>query len=220
MITTLNADRHLDMSESRELNVSELPDFISRQVFEAQRYYFDFAGPRTAKLHVAFGGMERVQPDYVVDRKKFLHFSIEFVTKGKGRIDVAGKSYSLVPGTVFGYSPATPCKILSDPSEPLTKYQVAFSGRAAESILQTARLAPWGIAQVYSLSKVRDIFEMLQINGLAHSRFSQHLCGLLVQLLAGTIAEQSLPHNATYTKARIFGVAPSEFQRQHTVCRN
>ncbi|HTQ38854.1 MAG TPA: helix-turn-helix transcriptional regulator, partial [Pirellulales bacterium] len=99
------------------------------------------------------------------------------------------------------YGPGMPLEISSDSSNPMTKYYVTFVGRNAKRVLETAGFGPSGLRQVRSLHEVQDIFEMLQVNGLAHSHFSQQLCGSIVQTLAYKIAEQALPADARYSRA-------------------
>ena len=46
----------VDIGDSRSFEVSELPSFISRQVSEARRYYFDLNQRTQSSLYVAMGG--------------------------------------------------------------------------------------------------------------------------------------------------------------------
>jgi hypothetical protein len=45
-----------------------LPDFVSRQVTEARRFFLNLNPDRHASLEVVSGGVERMGPDYVVQR--------------------------------------------------------------------------------------------------------------------------------------------------------
>ena len=56
-----NAEQNetLDVAHSHTLATGELPSFISRQVSEARRYYFDLNPDTSAALSVVLGGWER-----------------------------------------------------------------------------------------------------------------------------------------------------------------
>jgi AraC-like DNA-binding protein len=206
----------VDIGDSRRFEVSELPSFISRQVSEARRYYFDLNQRTQSSLYVALGGCERVRADYAIHRPTFSYFSIEFVAEGKGRILLDGREFELSPGSVFGYGPGSPLEISTSSSQLMTKYYVTFLGRSAQSILKTAGLAPNGFKHVHARHEVRDIYEMMISNGLVHSRYSQAICSSLIPTLAHKIAEQEVPadnlsHRAFETYLRVRDLLDQEF---------
>ncbi|RYD75379.1 MAG: hypothetical protein EOP84_18405 [Verrucomicrobiaceae bacterium] len=66
------------------------PSFVSTQVREARRYFLNLTPKRASPLTVVCGGCERVQPDYVVQRKTFPFLAVEFVAEGEGELELAG----------------------------------------------------------------------------------------------------------------------------------
>jgi AraC-like DNA-binding protein len=206
----MSAKHTFDVGETRGMAASDLPEFVSQQVTTAQRYYFTLKASAKADMKVALGGCERVAADYSIHRPEFAFCSIEFVAAGRGRVKIADHEYELMPGSVFGYGPGSPLEIMSNSAELMTKYYVTFCGRSAKRILKLAGLAPCGHAQIESLHQVRDIFEMMQTSGLAHTSFSQRICNSLTLTLAYKIAEQSNMHEdrshwrakATFLKIR------------------
>ena len=129
----------LDVGQSHTLDSGELPSFISRQVSEARRYYFDLNPDTGAELSVVLGGWERVRADYAVYRPTFPHFCIEFVAEGHGHLTLVGEEHELVSGTVFAYGPGTPLVIYADSPHLMLKYYVTFVGARRRAIAEIGR---------------------------------------------------------------------------------
>jgi AraC-like DNA-binding protein len=191
------APRTVDVSQSKPLELGELPSFISRQVSEARRYYFDLTPDPSAELFVMLGGWERVRADYSVHRPTFPYFCIEFVAEGQGNLVLDGEEHELSPGTVFVYGPDVPLSIEAKAPHLMTKYYVVFVGKHAKRLLDSVGLAPCGVRQMAIPPEVRELFDLLQRYGLSHTRFSQGLCASLIPTLLFKIAEQTAPHPAT-----------------------
>ncbi len=209
------APRTLDVGNSHRFENSELPSFISRQVSEARRYYFDLTGNAKSRIYVALGGWERMRADYAIHRPDFGYYSIEFVAEGQGRVLLAGKEYELAPGAVFGYSPGTPLEIFASSRALMSKYYVTFTGKAAADILKTAGFGQHGYRRIYTRHEVHELFELFIANGLAHTRYSQSLCGSLLPTLAYKIAEQALPSDNVSTRAYTTYLRVREFIDQN-----
>jgi AraC-like DNA-binding protein len=179
------------------------PDFFSRQVRAAQRFYLDLAPPTSAPLAVVCGGREHCATDYAIHRATFPYYSIEFVAQGKGRLILAGRSHDLLPGSVFSYGPDVPHDIATDPAAPLVKYFVDFAGSQAEAMLQRYGPAPGETGHVFLPAEVQGIFDHLIENGLRGTRFSPDLCVTFLQALTLKIAESLVPAGAAQTPAFI-----------------
>ena len=197
----LSKSKTIDIGNSHPLVDEELPSFISRQVSEARRFYFDLTDNSRSRLYVALGGWERVKRDYAIQRAAFDFSSIEFVTEGRGRVILGGREFELSPGSVFGYSPNTSVEIFASSRELMSKYYVTFTGKSAHQILKLAGIAPYGFRQIVARHEIRDLFEMFIDNGLAHTEYSQNLCTSLLPTLAYKIAERSIPTDNLSTRA-------------------
>ena len=84
-----------------------LPEFVSRQVAAARRYFLDLAPDRRRPLTVVCGGCETVRRDYVVERADFPYWCVEFVAAGRGVVTLAGRDHPLAAGSVFAYGPGS-----------------------------------------------------------------------------------------------------------------
>ncbi|MCX6917046.1 MAG: hypothetical protein NT167_29085 [Verrucomicrobia bacterium] len=61
------------------------PEFFSRQVSGARRFYLDLNPPKSRTVAVVCGGFEHARPDYQIHRETFPFYSIEYVVRGRGQ---------------------------------------------------------------------------------------------------------------------------------------
>jgi AraC-like DNA-binding protein len=177
------------------------PEFFSRQVREAKRFYLDLAPRRDITLAVVCGGYESCAPDYTIRRSTFPYYSIEFVARGKGSLVLGGKTFSLVPGVVFSYGPKIAQDITTDPSDPLGKYFVDFAGMEAQDLLKQHGLPPASFARVYAPGEIQDIFDDLIRDGLKGTGFAPALCAALLEYLIVKLADSLMPLEPKQTPA-------------------
>lgn len=143
------------------------PDFISRQVKGARRFYLDLAPSRHVPLAVICGGLEHCARDYGIERNSFPYYAIEYVVQGRGELTLGASTHTLKAGVLFAYNPSTPHRITTDPHAPLIKYFVDFTGTRAARILKTCGLSGGAIAQVFPPDCVVALFEEF-INAKSH----------------------------------------------------
>lgn len=172
---------------------SNAPGFFSSHVSGARRFYLDLNPPKDQALSIVCGGSEHCTPDYAIHRSTFPFPSIEFVARGKGMLALNGKSLSLAPGCLFSYGPGVRHDIATDPSDPMTKYFVNFSGRTARRLLRKCHLLPGSTSRVLSVVEIQAIFDELIRNGIKGTRYSAEICARLLECLVLKIAESSSP---------------------------
>jgi AraC-like DNA-binding protein/quercetin dioxygenase-like cupin family protein len=189
--------------------ISAEPAFVSQQVTEARRYYLNLNPPRTAALTVVCGGVERMHPDYVVKRRDFPYFAVEFVTEGEGTVVLNGRRFPLAPGVVFAYGPRIPHVIRNSPRHPMRKYYVDFTGREARALLGASGLGKWQALRISALHELAEIAEALGRESHEDNRVSRAVCETLLRLLLLKIqqrtvsAGRSVPRSfATYERVR------------------
>ncbi len=186
------------------------PDFVSRQVREARRYYLNLgpAGPRTDLVRC--GGCEHCEPDYRVDRPKGFQFHcVELVAQGEGTVRLGKTEFRLRPGVVFSYGPGVPHWIRSAAKAPMVKYYVNFDGPIAQKLLARGPLGNGKAVQMPDLRQVVELFELLQRNGSGDNPLRHPICASLLESLLLTIESQAIPVAdfetralATYQRAR------------------
>jgi hypothetical protein len=170
------------------------PSFVSTQVADAQRYYLNLNARGGAGITVVCGGRERVQSDYEVRRETFPFYAVEFVAEGEGTLDLNGVTHRLRPGMAFSYGPGADHRIRTDPSRPMLKYYVDFTGADSRRLLAESPLRGWKAVQISSPEEVAGIFEMLQREGASDSPLRVRFCAALVPLLIMKITERAVPY--------------------------
>lgn len=199
-------DDHLDIidlfgSPVVSTESTKPPEFFSRQVRDARRFYLDLAPRRDISLAVVCGGYESCTPDYAIRRSTFPYYSIEFVARGKGSLQLGDQIFSLLPGVVFSYGPGVAQEITTDPSDPLGKYFVDFTGLRAPDLLKQHGLPPASFARVYAPGETQDIFDDLIRDGLKGSGHTAALCAALLEYLIVKLADSLMPWQAEQTPA-------------------
>lgn len=142
----------------RRSRTSTPADFFSPQVLANRRFYLDLGRSRTGPLAAVAGGFETCSPDYVVDRRAFPFFAIEFVAAGEGEVQLAGSRHALQTGSVFAYGPSVPHRITSSAAA-LEKYFVTFRGAAARRVLEQAGVPPGACRRVNRPAELRQVWE-------------------------------------------------------------
>lgn len=192
------------------------PEFLSRQISSARRFYFRKPGKNTANLTVYCAGVEHCSPDYFIERRSFPYFALEMVVGGKGSLLLNGQEAVLGPGLIFTYGGEIAHQITSSKEHPLLKYFVNFCGHEAENLLHTLKLTPGALCSVEASAEVRDFFENLVIEGMGNRRHSPRLCALLCEALLWKIAEnrvnpREVQSEAYLTYVRCREIVASEY---------
>ena len=176
---------------------SALPAFVSRQVTEARRFFLNLSPDRKAALEVVCGGVERMRPEYVVDRTDFAYFAVELVAEGEGTLTINGSQHLLSAGSVFAYGRRTPHTIVNSSVHGMRKYYVDFVGTRADRLLREAGLRPsandYRVLSVGSLHELTNVFEMLIRDASKGGPVVQSIAASLTELLMLKVRQLSLP---------------------------
>ena len=182
-----------------------LPEFVSRQVTEARRFFLNLNPNEKAPLEVVCGGVERMRPEYEVDRMDFPYFAVELVAEGEGVLTMGGEEYPLQAGTVFAYGPRTPHTIRNRAANGMRKYYIDFVGARAAKWLREAGLRPaanrYAPLAVGGLHELTDLFEMLIREASDNGPMATAICESLMQLLFLKIQQLRLPEGSALPKA-------------------
>lgn len=169
---------------------------LSQQVTDSRYFFLDLAPSRGVGLAVTLGGRETCRPDYVVARRAYAYHGVEYVAEGAGWVVLDGVRHELRAGSVFGYAPDTPCEIHTDPSHPLVKYFICFTGHGAAARLRTAGLGRLVVSRLDAHAEVRSVAEDLIREGRRATPQARAICQTLFELLLLRIEEATGPATA------------------------
>ncbi len=170
-----------------------LPSFISQQVSDARRFYFEATPKGDRGPRVVCGGWERTERDYRIARSGFRYLGLEFVAGGRGMLHMRGRAYPLSRGVVFAYGPGIAHEITTDSTDRLSKYFVDFAGVRAKAAMKAAGIAPGTCHAVASADEVQAAFEHLLAAGRRGTPAAAQIAALQGQILLLLLAEERLP---------------------------
>ena len=187
------------------------PDFFSAQVSSARRFYLNLQPSPGAGLVVVCGGVEHCAADYEIRRETFQFYSVEYVTRGEGRVTLNGRRHELHPGVLFSYGPGIGQFIQSNPQKPLVKYFVNFAGTQSMQWIRRSGLVFGKVSQVFPPNEIQPLMDELIRNGQRGTKHAPEVCGHLLDCLGVKLREARAPVKiaespafATYQNCRQF----------------
>ncbi len=162
-------------------SIQAATSFISHEV-ESSRLFF-LEPLEDEGFSVVFGGFERCASDYQIDRKDFPWFSLEFVSHGRGLLQLGDSESELAPGSFYIYGPSLPHRIETSAENPLEKYFVGFMGHEVTGFLQQYEMLPGCISRCAKAEPLRRVFDMLIDRGTRNSKLAHPMCALLTRQL-------------------------------------
>jgi AraC-like DNA-binding protein len=189
----------MNKAEKLKPAASDTPEFFSRQVSEARRFYLNLKPTKGIPLSVVSGGLEHCLPEYRIQRPTFPFFAIEYVVRGSGTLRLNQRSYKLQPGSVFSYGPGVPHAISADPAAPPSKYFLNFAGSRSKAILRACRLPLGSMSQLALPHELRNLFDELIHCGQRGRPGANELCAKILECVALRLAESQIPHESGET---------------------
>jgi AraC-like DNA-binding protein len=179
------------------------PDFFSRQITEARRFFLQLEAPWDQPIVAVCGGSEHCTSDYRVVRNNFHFLAVEFVARGEGELVLNGRRYDLMPGAVFAYGPGVAHDMRSSAARPLVKYFVNFAGVRCQRWMQRSGgvLAPGILVQTAAPEHLLRLFEELIDAGRRETPFRPAICRLITEQMLLRIAETAVPPGTIGTEA-------------------
>jgi AraC-like DNA-binding protein/quercetin dioxygenase-like cupin family protein len=189
----------MTVSKKPKPTATATPEFFSRQVSGARRFYLNLNPAKDVALSVVSGGFEHCLPDYRIQRPTFPFFAIEYVVRGEGTLRLNHRQHKLQPGVVFSYGPGIPQTISADPQAAPSKYFLNFSGQQSKAILRACRLPPGSTSQLALPHELQNLFDELIQCGQRGRPGANELCAKLLECVAMRIAESQIPHESSET---------------------
>ena len=176
------------------------PDtFISPDVESSRLFFLDPV--EDEEFAVVFGGFERCEADYQIDRRNFPWYSLEFVSHGAGRVRLGETETEILPGSFFVYGPSLPHRITSAAGHPLGKYFVGFTGTGVAGFLERYGMQPGVVARCQNGEPIRRTFDTLIDRGVRKSRLARPLCDTITRQLLLMCRDDAADPGSTDTPA-------------------
>lgn len=177
---------------------SDAANLLSQQVTAARYFFLNLAPRRSDSPTLVMGGRERCNPDYVVSRRNFPFYVLEYVESGGGAVKLDGREYALRPGVVFAYAPTTRCEIHTDPQDTMVKYFLSFAGAEVPARLRRCGVPSGRARQLAAHAEVTSVLEDLVREGQRSGALARRICATLFELLLLKIEDTSTlaPHES------------------------
>jgi len=177
------------------------PDYFSKQVTEARRWFLTLPKPREKGLVTVSVGCERCLPDYVVERDTFDFEALEFVAEGEGALLLNGQRHTLQPGAAFSYRRGVRHRIENTSGRPMLKYFLDCGGRLARPRFDDCTAGGGRFVQVGAVAEVVELFELLIANAMSETDYSGAICSALVETLLLKVSEKTITGGAADSRA-------------------
>ncbi len=191
------------------------PHFVSRQTIDARRFYLDLDPEPGNSLTVVCGGVERMEPDYVVERADFPYYAIELVSEGNGKLDLSGEVFNLARGVVFAYGPKTAHRIENVPPGVMRKYYLDFVGAEAKSLLQDAGLLEGRPLLIGRVTELTDLWEAIDREAHDDSDLSREIIRSLTRVLLLKVRQHRISDRADVPVAYRTYESVREYMQNH-----
>jgi AraC-like DNA-binding protein len=171
---------------------------LSKQVTGGRYFFLNLAPGPAEPLALVMGGRESCNPDYVISRRDFPFYAIEYVVSGRGSVVLDGRTHDLVPGAVFAYAPTTRCEIHTDPKDPMVKYFLTLAGLEVVRRLRDAGVPAGRTRRLAAHTEITTVLEDLLREGRRPGPLARRICRVLFELLLLKIKDASalVPHAA------------------------
>jgi AraC-like DNA-binding protein len=158
-------------------------NLLSTQVTGARYFFLNLAPNRREPLTLVMGGREHCNPDYVIRRRSFPFYVLEYVVSGQGSVRLNDRRHELLPGVVFVYAPSTHCEIHTDPRDPMVKYFLSFTGAHVPERMRRCGVPPGAARQLAAHAEVASVLEDLVREGQRSSALARRICATVFELL-------------------------------------
>lgn len=175
--------------------MANIPDnaLISDHVVKGKYFFLGLLSQENRPIVLHYGGRERCDPDYLVERDGFPYQTIEFVLQGKGHLTLGQESYSLLPGMAYTYGPNDCHRITTDHDTPLAKYFVCFTGDAAPELIRESGLTPRAPVMMAQSRWISSLFDQLIDCGNSRLPDTTEICDMLLRLIFKRIWHDRIP---------------------------
>lgn len=169
--------------EQKRLIEKKLNLALEGHVSESKYFFFDTDPRKKQDLAIVFGGYEKCEPDFEIQRKTYPYHVIEIPTKGQCSLEIGEKQYELKKGCLGGFIPGISHHYKCNKNNPLEHIFIAFTGSQASQLFKKCSLAEGRVVPLIKASEVLYLAEAILKKGLEKTEFSHQLCCIYLKAL-------------------------------------
>lgn len=175
------------------MNRPVLPPFISRSVLRGRYLFLDLNPGPAARCPVACAGWEDCSPDYEIQRQGFRFHALEYIAGGEWELRTPKGRWTLGPGSVFSYGPASSYSLQAVSKAGLSKYFLDFSSDSEMEELRQAGMEEGLPGMLGQRRWLQDLLD--QLIDATHLRPAprRRVAGLIAKLIVERLREDLRP---------------------------
>ncbi|MGJ8653580.1 MAG: AraC family transcriptional regulator [Opitutaceae bacterium] len=150
--------------------------------------YANFSRSADAESRLFMVGYEECSPDYIIERKDFPFWTLEFIAGGHGFHHEAKTSRQLQHGCVFNYGPGVPQYFGNESGRPFRKYFMVSSGVGFPAVWHRAGFEPGRLIKLGNAASIVSIFDQMLDEGTRSDARTPEIVEGLEQVLLALMA--------------------------------
>lgn len=162
---------------------------LSTQVSGSRYFFIGLRGTSREGVVTGYGGFERCNPDYLIQRDQVEFSTLELVVGGAGTVKMNGRTWELRPGMLFHYDGGARIEIRTDPERPMEKYFLCLTGARARRRIASTGVGAGEAVALAMFPEVQRLLEDLIREGRHHRAMAGAICSALVEVLLLKIEE-------------------------------
>lgn len=127
--------------------------------------YANFSRSTDSENRLFMVGYEECSPEYIIERKDFSFWTLEFIAGGHGFYHEAKTARRLRHGCVFTYGPGVPQSFGNEPERPFRKYFMVCEGSEFPITWHRAGLRPGEMLTLGAVASLVSIFDQMLDEG-------------------------------------------------------
>ncbi len=169
--------------------MAEFPLELSSQIKKGR--YANFPKALEAPERAFMLGYEECAPDYIIERKGFPLWTLEFVAGGQGFYREGDQLRRIRHGAIFTHGPGVAQHFGNDADRPFRKYFMASGGKEFPSMWSRAGLVPGRLIQLGNAAPIVSIFDQMLDEGARSDARTPEIVEGLEQVLLALIARHT-----------------------------
>ncbi|MGJ8640114.1 MAG: AraC family transcriptional regulator [Opitutaceae bacterium] len=187
---------------------------LSPQIHKGR--YANFSRSTDEESRLFMVGYEECSPEYIIERRDFPFWTLEFIAGGHGFYHEEETSRLLQHGCVFTYGPGVPQRFGNERDRPFRKYFMVSSGAGFPTIWRRIGLEPGRLIKLGNAAPIVSIFDQILDEGArSDARTPEIVEGLEQVLLALMARHKGTARGDRSGSRKVFDLSMEILQRDY-----